>query len=524
MTTGKPDLLNASKQPAERFLLGTDIGTGSVKSVLIGTDGLLAAEAVYEYPMYHPHHGWAENDPEDWFRGVVDTVSRVVSTSGIEPERIAGFSIVSQRDPVVMLDAQRRVLGPSISWTDRRTQMETRDLCAKFGKQRLIDIAGVVPIPGLTLPCLLWTQRHQPEVWRQVDRILFAKDYVLYRLTGVLATDTSTPARSMMCDIRRDAWSEEICEDIGIDIDKLPLIKYRPWQVWDQLPSGSAKLLGLPAGIVIAAGGGDDPSAAFGAGAVSNGDLCAGTGTASDWRIVTDTYEPDLDGRGDMAPHVIPNRYLFNTTISSTGSSLRWFRDTFGFDVLQQTSDDRLNNYAYLVEAAKDISSGSDGLFYYPYLEGARSPRFNDDATGVFFGIMGTHTRSHFIRALLEGIAFQYPPTIDILRLKGLDVNWIAMVDGETRSALWNQIKADVVGTDIHIPKVIQSAAVGSAMLAGMSSGIFPDAETAVQSMVHWAQIYTPDPHRHAEYEAIRKRYEAIYSCLEGAYRCALEP
>ncbi len=507
----------------DRFLVGVDIGTGSTKSILMRTDGVLAAEAVAKYPMHRPRFGWAENDPDDWVRAVEKTVRAAVDMAGVSREQVVGLSVVAVRDPVVLLDTRGEVLTPCISWMDRRTQEITRELCLRFGKQELIELTGVVPIPGLSLPNLIWTRRNLPEVWQQVAHIMFVKDYVFYRLTGKIGTDISTPSRSILNDLRQNCWSPYICEAAGIDIDLLSPISYRPWEVFDTLSEATADRLGLLAGTPLAAGGGDDQSAALGAGVIKAGDLCMGTGTASDWRCVMEQPTPDRAGRADVAPHLVPDCYLLANTISSTGSSTRWFRDVFGEDARAREAITGENAYTQLFALAEDVELGSNGLFYYPYLEGARAPRFNDDATGVFFGIVSSHTRVHFIRSILEGVAFQYVPNLAMLHGMGFAEGSIAMVDGETRSALWTQIKADVLGREIHVPRIIQSAAVGSCVLAGLAANVFADVDTAVTAMVHQDRLYVPDEERHERYTHIRHTYEHVYDCLALAYASVRE-
>ncbi|HYM50441.1 MAG TPA: FGGY family carbohydrate kinase [Candidatus Limnocylindrales bacterium] len=509
------------RRTGDALLLGSDLGTSSTKTVLMSETGHLLAEAVQEYPMHRPHPDWAENDPDDWLRAVLDTVRRVIAAAGADPARIRGWSLVSQRDPVVLLDEGGRVLTPSISWVDRRTLDLNRELFEIFGYTRLVDLTGVRPIGGLTLHNLVWTMRHRPDVWGQVRHILFAKDYVLYRLTGQIGTDSSTPSRSVMNDVRAGGWSHRICDRMGIDVSLLPEIRWHPWQQLDELSATAAAATGLRPGIPIAAGGGDDQSATLGAGVISPGDICAGTGTASCWRSVTDVCRPEPQGRADLSPHVVPDRYVLEMTIASTGSSLRWLRDTFAQDALAEEARTGKSAYDSLVEAAAQVPPGADGLLYYPYLEGARTPRYNDDGSGVFFGLRASHTRAHFVRAVLEGVAFQYPATLALLASQGMGGGRFSLVDGETRSPLWNQIKADVLGRPVHVPRVIQSAAVGAVILAGMAAGVFRDAQEGVEAVVHWDRVYEPDPLRQARYRELGDRYERVYPMLDEAFHRA---
>ncbi len=504
--------MTGSGRPGEEYLIGVDVGTSSVKAIAVAPDGRLLAHGWVEHAMDRPRPGWAENDADAWFDGCVQAIRELLE-NGLAPEGARGIGFVSQRDPMVLLDGDMRPLTPAISWTDRRTEVEAHELVDRFGLPWLMERTGAIPIAGLTLPILLWTQRHLPEVWADTTRLLFAKDYVLYRLTGRAETDITMPSRSLMNDLRSEGWSSEICDACGIDRELLPPIVNRPWERFDELSRSAAALTGLPAGLPIAAGGGDDQSAALGAGAIDDHDLCAGTGTSSDWRCVQPRAIPDLDGRHDVARHVVADKWVLAVTIESTGSSLRWFRDAF------PDPDVALRGYHALMDQASTVEPGADGLLFLPFVDGARrAPWYVDGATGSFHGIVSGHTRAHFVRAILEGIAFQYPRTLGLIAPSRPRNQPIAMVDAETRGEPFNQIKADVTGVPITTPAIYESAALGAAALAGQAAGVFADARAAVDGLVHPRRVYEPDPERHARYGEIRERWESIYEAVSPTY------
>jgi xylulokinase len=495
------------------WVLGVDIGTGSVKALAVTLDGRPLATSCVEHPMHHPRPGWAENDPDDWLRGVVGAVRQIVAADGVDPGAVAGMCVVSQRDPWVLLDAGDQPLRASIAWTDQRSEADLAEFARLMGRPWLIDRTGVLPIAGLGLPTLLWIQRHDPEAWSSTRRLLSPKDYVLFRLTGLVGTDISTPARSVMNDLRTDGWSAEICSAAGIALDLLPEVSWQPWQRVAELGADAARLLGLPAGVPVAAGGGDDPSATLGAGAVDIDDLCAGTGTSSDWRLVLGAGEPDTAlARGDVARHVVADRYLFEVCIESTGSSLRWFRDAFGGGA----------SYAELVEEASTVPPGADGLVFLPFVDGAkRAPWYLEGAAGGFLGIASGHTRAHMARALLEGVAFEYPPTLELIS-PGRDPDRpITLVDGEAHADVWNQIKADVTGVPIRTTAIRESAALGAAILAGQSVGGFADAADGARRLVRFDRVYEPEPMRHAHYGELREHYQGVLDAIRPLFRAA---
>ena len=496
----------ASSSPV---LIGCDVGTGAVKTIVCGADGTLLGRCAAEHPMHHPQPGWAENDPEDWYLGLVRTIRAAMAASAVDPARVAGLAVVCQREPVVLTDAAGAAVAPVISWTDLRATAEAGEIAARLGRDRLIEITGMTPSAGMSLAHLLWFQRHRSGLWRSVRRIRFAKDYLLHRLTGCEATDPTTPSRSGLLDVARQEWSEEICGAFGIDPGLLPPVGAQPWQRAGGLPARSARQLRLPAGVPVAMGGSDDAAATLGCGAIEPGQVSVGTGTAANWRTVLARWQPDHTGRGDVSPHVVPGRFIHEVAIESTGSSLRWFRDTFAGGA----------SYAELVEEALIVPPGAGGVTFLPFVDGAkRAPWFLSGAAAGFFGISSGHTRAHLSRAILEGIAFEYPPTLELIAPDRDRNRPITLVDGEAHADAWNQMKADVTGVPIRTTAIRESAALGAVILAGESVGAFADAAAGVQQLVRFDRVYEPDPERHAEYARLRSQYETVLAAIRPTF------
>ena len=497
------------------LVIGVDVGSSSAKAVLVDRDGRLLAWSRQEYPMHRPHPGWAENDPEDWVRAVIAGIHDLLDQARPDSADVRALCVVAQRDPLVLLDREGHALAPSIHWLDRRALAETSELYDRLGRNRLTQTTGLVPVPGLGLASLHWLMRHRPDVWRRTRKILAVKDYVLYRLTGRIATDQTTPACSLLYNIRKHNWSEWICREAGVDHDLLPAVEHRASDVWCELDEPSAERLGLQAGTMVAAGGGDDPAAALGSGAIKVGDISVGTGTISHWRIVSKEPTIDPKGRADTLPHVISGLFIRDLVIAGTGTSLRWYRRTFGASPGAKTC-----SYEELLEKAEGIAPGSGGLLFYPFLEGSMAPYFNDAASGVFFGLRSDHGQGDFVRAILEGIAFQYPPVMALLEEFGAKFDGtLRLADDETRSPLWNQIKADVTGVEVETLRVWMGGSMGAAILAAMACAIHSTFEAAVDAMVAPARRYRPDPQRSAHYGELRRRYETVLSHLEAAFR-----
>ena len=502
---------------ADCYLMGVDLGTSSAKALVVGSDGAPMGLVTVDYPMSHPRPGWGEHDPSDFHASVVTAIRGVVRSAGVPVSDIVALAIVAQREPPVLLDTHLEPLMPSISWTDQRSAGEIERFGQSFGVQRYFDTVGLHPNAGSTLASLLWVKGNSPELLERTRHILTPKDYVLFRLTRDILTDVSTPGRSGLLDIRTFAWSDDVCAAAGLDRRLLPRIAARSSDAWGALDPEVARDLGLAPGTQIALGGGDDPSAAFGGGAIHEGDLCAGTGTASCWRIVSDARIPDPSGFTELAPHVVRDVTIREASITGTGSSMRWCRDELVPELSQAARRAGQDPYSHLISLAEEVEPGAGGVSFYPYLEGSLVPRFDPRATGVFHGITGGVTRRHLLRAVIEGITFQYAMTADLLRAMGSRIEYLTVVDGEAQSASWSQLKADVLGIEIRVPKITRAAGLGAAMLAGMAAGVFTTAEEAAVAMLGDQEAFYPDAARHERYTAIRRRYDEIYSHIGAA-------
>jgi sugar (pentulose or hexulose) kinase len=395
------------------------------------------------------------------------------------------------------VDDAGRVLTPCIHWTDRRAPDETERLFAEVG-ERLVAVSGVLPIPGLVLPNLAWTRRHRPDVWRAARHALQPKDYLAYRLTGDVGTDRGSPTRRLLNDWRTWDWSPELCAAAGIELELLPPVRYDSWQVRGELGAAAAAALGLAPGTAFVAGGGDDQSATFGVGVVEPGELSIGTGSSTSWRLVAAETAPDPTGLIGVAPHVVPGRVIGEMVAVGTGTSFRWFREAFGAGA----------SYEELIAEAAGVEPGASGLLAFPYPEGASLPEQDARVRAAFLGIDAAHRRPHFARAILEAIAYLYPALLGLVEERGHAVGAITLSDGEARSATWNRIKADVLGRPLTPALVAEAPALGAAMLAGLATGAFADAPSAVAALVERGAPVEPSPERHARYVELRAGWE----------------
>ena len=497
------------------YLLGVDSGTTACKSILFSADGHLIAEASVEFSIYHPKPMWAEQDPDWWWNAVITTIKEVLKKAKISKKEIVGIGIDSQREAVVPLDGEGRKLANSIIWLDKRTLPQVEKIRAIIPLDKVIETTGIPIDHMFSAAKILWIKDENPQIFKRAKKFLCAKDYIVYRLTGEIVTDPSMASRTMLFDVNKRKWADDICDALGIPMEVLPDVK-GSWEVVGEVTSRAAKLTGLAKGLPVVGGGGDRPCEALGAGVIEPSYVNIGTGTGT--ALTTPLTEPNVDknGRIGCCCHVVPDTWEYEIGIMTTGASLRWFRDNFGYEYIEKSKKTGVNPYVYLDKSAEKISPGCDNLFYYPYLMGALAPKFNDIAKGVFFGFTLSNTKAHFVRAVLEGVAFQYRETLDLLKGLGVNIREASMVGGETKSDLWNQIKADVTGKLIRIPEVVDAATLGSAILAGMGVGLYKDIKNAVERTVRFKKIY--EPRQHKRYTKLYEKYKNVYKFIEAAY------
>ncbi|MGC8849009.1 MAG: xylulokinase [Candidatus Bathyarchaeia archaeon] len=502
------------------YLLGIDSGTNACKAVLFDLEGRPVSSSAREHPIHYPKPTWAEQDPEWWWRAAAEAVGEALEKSKVDPGDIDGVGLDSQREAVVLVGRDGRSISNSIIWLDRRALGKVEEMRRLLRFEEVLERTGV-PIDYIfSAAKLLWIRDEAPSLLSKAEGILFPKDYVAYRLTGEAATDYSMASRTMLFDIHKLKWDEEICGTLGLSMDLLPPVK-GSWEVVGDVTPEAAEITGLKTGTPVVSGGGDRPCEALGAGVIEPGRVNIGTGTGT--MVTTPLKEPraDPEGKVDCCCHVAPATWEYEVAIIATGASLRWFRDNFAYEEVERSRRTGVDPYDYMVELASKVPPGSEGLFYYPYPMGAKAPKFNDLAKGVFFGLTLGHSKAHFIRAILEGIAFQYAETLELFERLGVSIREASIVGGEAKSDMWNQMKADITGLKIWVPEVADAAALGSAILAGVGGGAYRDVKEGVRRAVRFRKAYNPNPETHESYRKTLEKYKGVYNHLEAGYRIA---
>jgi xylulokinase len=498
-------------------LLGLDVGTGGSRAIVVADDGQVIASATRDHaPFRSPRTGWAEHDPDDWWRASSEAVRAVVSATGKDPIRALGLS--GQMHGAVLLDAAGDVLRPAIIWCDQRTGVECRELTERIGAHRVVELTANPALTGFTLPKLLWVRRHEPAIWSKVCSVLLPKDYVRLQLTGERATDMADASGTLLFDVANRRWSDAMLRETGIDCGWLPAAFEGP-TVTGVISSAAAAETGLRTGLPVVAGGGDQAAGAIGMGVVRPGTVSVTIGTSGVVFAATDAPARDPLGRVHTFCHAVPGRWHVMGVTQAAGLSLRWFRDTFG--VADASRGDAFDS---LAEEASRAGAGADGVLWAPYLMGERTPHRDPGARAALVGLAASHTRAHIVRAILEGVAFSQRDSFEILAAMRVPVDRVLLGGGGARSPLWRQIHADVLGVPVGTLRAEEGAAFGAALLAGVGAGVWPSVETACDQTVVLAGETRPNPANVRVMAEQYRRYRALYPALRQVIGPAAKP
>jgi xylulokinase len=497
-------------------LLGVDVGTSGTRAVLLDETGRVLGAATAEHaPMASREVGWAEQEPQDWWRAVCSAIRECMTKACVRGGEVTGVGVTGQMHGLVLLDAQGEVLRPSIIWCDQRTDAQCRAITERVGAQRLIALTANPALTGFTLPKILWVREHEPEIWSRTRAVLLPKDYVRFQMTGALATDVADASGTLLFDVVKRRWSEAMLEAFDVRPELLPKVFESP-EITGSVSKDGANATGLREGTPVAAGGGDQSAGAVAMGIVRPGDVSATIGTSG--VVFAATSGPKLEPRGRVHTfcHALPGRWHVMGVTQGAGLSLRWFREQFG-----TARNGRTQSYDEMTAEAATVPAGADGLLWTPYLMGERTPHLDPHARGALVGLTAQHTRAHVIRAILEGVAFSLRDTLTIFRELNVPVNSIRLGGGGARSSLWQQIQADIYGMPVDLIGVDEGPAYGAALLAGVGTGVWPSVAAACETAVHVAKRVQPIPANvqlmSLRYEEYRKIYPALRTVSHSA-------
>ncbi|MCA9287737.1 MAG: xylulokinase [Phycisphaerales bacterium] len=527
------------------LLLGIDIGTSSTKALIIDGEGAICATASAPLASSTPHPSWSEQNPDDWWASSCAAVRAAIANARCNARDIAGVGLSGQMHGSVLLDAgtvaargeRAGVLRPAILWNDQRTAAQ----CAKIerlagGRAALVRLVGNAALPGFTLPKLLWVREHEPETWPRVAAVLLPKDYVRFRLTGVLATDVGDAAGTLLFDVDRRAWSPAACNLFDIDPAILPPV-LESAGVAGLITRSAAEALGLPVGAPVVAGSGDNQCGAIGAGVVEPNLILATLGTSGvvyahasePWRDLAQSPSPASGGGGTRGSASVPEgavpppgrvhtmcaadgsaatpgHWSITGCSLSAGGALAWARDHAFGGVAYDT----------LFAEAADAPPGCDGLVFLPYLTGERCPHPDPSASGAWIGLTSRHTRAHMARAILEGVALTMREILDIMRSIGVVAHACRLGGGGTRSSLWRDILLAAMGVRGQTMQTEEGPALGAALLAGVGTGVWHSVPEACRRTIHVREHIEPNG-------ALVDRYNRLASVFAECY-AALQP
>jgi xylulokinase len=487
-----------------KMFLGLDVGTGGTRAVLVDERGQVVASASSEHaPFRAPYPGWAEQDPEDWWRAAQEAIRGALAQ--VPDAKVDAVGLTGQMHGAVLLDKDGQVLRPSLIWCDQRTGPQCDWLHAQIGRERLIELTANPALPNFTLTKILWVREHEPEIFARIAHILCPKDYVRYRLTGTYAIDVQEASGTLLLDVAHRRWSSEVARIAGVPESWLPEL-FESQEVCAKISGEAAALTGIVAGTPVVAGAGDQGAGAGGMGILEPGSVSATIGTSGVVFAATAAPTRDRLGRLHTFCHAVPGRWHVMGVTQSAGLSLRWLRETFMPGV----------SYDEMTAAAAKVPAGSDGLLWTPYLLGERTPHLDSEATAAFVGITAGHTQAHFVRAVLEGVAYSLKDTFTLFAELGIPVKGVRLGGGGARGKLWREIQAAVYGYPCDVLVAEEGGAFGAALLAGVGAKAWPDLEAACASGITVAEQIVPDPAAVQRYAVGYEAYRKVYPALKG--------
>jgi xylulokinase len=500
------------------YLLGVDVGTTAVKCVLFDLSGKVVASGRTEYPLIMPKPGFVEAEAETYWNAFKESLGKVLSISKIDAEEILGVSVSSQGESFVMLDRDGYPLSRVIVWLDNRSEEEAQIIKREFGVDEVYRITGQNDVISTwTATKILWLKRNQPAVFKKVHKFLLLEDYFIYRLSGRFITDYSIVSSSLLFDISRKRWWNDILSFIGLDEDNLPELKSSGVPAGD-IDEKVAKETGLCKHTTVSTGAYDQAASAVGVGNIEPGVVSETTGAAL--AIVATTNKMVLDPMRRMPCHyhAAPGKYFLQPWCHTAGAILKWFRDNFGHVEIEAADKMGLDSYDLLTLEAAQVPPGSDGLILLPHFMGAASPEFDSKAKGVLFGLTLYHGKGHIIRAIMESVAYMLRRNIEMLEEMGIEIREVRSCGGAARSPLWNQIKADVLQKPVLTIHTEETAALGAAMLAGLATKTFSSLEEAAGAMISIKDRKDSLKDNKTVYEKRYKTYTALYDRIKELF------
>ena len=490
------------------YLLGIDLSTSTAKALIINIQGQVIGVGSTPLTVSTPKPLWSEQDPEAWWQGTIASIRQVLEKTGVSSSQIAAIGLTGQMHGLVVLDDKGKVLRPAILWNDQRTGEQCDEIRARIGKEQLIQTTGNDALTGFTAPKILWVKEHEPEIFAKICHILLPKDYIRYRLTDIFAMDKADGSGTILFDLKQRTWSQEILAALDIPRQWLPPTYEGP-EFTGHVSQEASELTGLKAGTPVVAGGGDQSAQAVGVGAVRPGVIALTVGTSGVVFATTPSALVEPQGRLHAFCHAVPGMWHFMGVMLSAAGSLQWYRDTLAPDV---SFDD-------LLKEAESVPAGCEGLQFLPYLSGERTPYPDPLARGAFIGLTIRHQRGHMTRAVLEGVSFGLKDSFQLIQHAGLGrITQVRASGGGMKGALWRQILADVLETELVETNTSEGAGFGAALLAGVGAKIWPDVPSACDATIQITRLTKPNSNNIEVYRKSYFIYRSLYPSLKSQF------
>lgn len=482
--------------------IGIDLGTSSVKLLLMDSNGNVVNTVSEEYPIYFPRPGWSEQNPEDWYKAVIAGIKKL--TYGIDKDKVAGISFGGQMHGLVILDENDNVIRPCILWNDGRTKKECDYLNNVIGKEKLSDYTANIAFAGFTAPKLLWLRENEPESFKAIKKIMLPKDYIAYMMTGVFSTDVSDASGTLLFDVKNRRWSEEMCSICDISREMLPRV-YESYECTGKILEHVADEAGIGTNVRIIAGAGDNAAAAVATGTIGDGMCNISLGTSGTIFISSDKFGVDENNALHSFCDANGKYHLMGCMLSAASCNKWWLKDI-------------LDTEEYEAEQAEIKNLGENHVYFLPYLMGERSPHNNPYAKGTFIGMTMDTTRAHMTQAVLEGVAFAFRDMLEIARSLGIKPERTKICGGGAKSRLWIKILANVLNLKIDILEAEEGPSLGAAILAASACGGYKDIKEAAEKIIKVSETVEPEQEISEKYQRQYEVFKKIYPACKDVY------
>lgn len=482
--------------------IGIDLGTSSVKLVLMDTAGHIIANVSKSYPIDYPKAGWSEQNPYDWYDACIEGMKELLD--GQDESTVGGISFGGQMHGLVILDENDEVIRPAILWNDGRTTKETAYLNEVIGKDKLSEYTANIAFAGFTAPKILWVKENEPENFKRIKKIMLPKDYLAYKLSGTHCSDMSDASGMLLMDVKNRCWSKEMLDICGITEEQMPKL-FESYEVVGTLKPELAEELGIPASCKIVAGAGDNAAAAVGTGTVGDGMCNISLGTSGTIFISSKEFGVDPHNALHAFAHADGNYHLMGCMLSAASCNKWWMDEIIG------TKD-------YAGEQAKIEKLGENNVYFLPYLMGERSPHNNPNARGTFIGLTMDSTRADMTQAVLEGVAFAIRDSFEVAKSLGIKIERTKICGGGAKSPLWKKMIANILNIKVDVIESEEGPALGGAMLAAVANGEFASVEDAAAKIVKVIDTVEPEPELAAKYEEKYQKFAKIYPTVKDLF------